>query len=134
MSQSFDKFLKLRRAAATDYTNGKADAVVTLSADSGPASFFGPDGSVVEGAAAVRKSYSDGASYFNEGGATELDIRDQGASGDIGFWSGFQRARVLLKDKDKPVDMVLRITEIFRRQDGEWRMVHRHASMAKPGA
>jgi ketosteroid isomerase-like protein len=27
--------------------------------------------------------------------------------------------------------MTLRVSEVFRRKEGEWRMVHRHASVAK---
>ena len=55
----------------------------------------------------------------------------KGASGDLAFWTGYQVATVQIGDMPKPMEMRIRLTEVFRRIGGEWKMVHRHADMGK---
>jgi ketosteroid isomerase-like protein len=38
-----------------------------------------------------------------------------------------ERDRVKVGDDDANASSSLRVTSIFRREDGEWRLVHRHA-------
>jgi ketosteroid isomerase-like protein len=131
MSQIFEEFLEKRRAAASAYVKGDARAVTDLSVSSGAATFFDPGGDIVKGADAVLKAYREGAQMFGPESVTEIEIHDYGSSGDVGFWAGLQRATLAIKGRAEPAEMTLRVSEVFRRKEGEWRMVHRHASVAK---
>ena len=48
------------------------------------------------------------------------------SSGDLGYTVGFERSRVSFEG-GPPRDMVVRVTHIYRRIDGDWKVVHRHA-------
>ena len=128
---SFSQFLQQRTEAAAAYVRGDAGPIVALSTTQPPATFFGPDGGSVHDPDNVTASYRDGASHFQPDGTSRLEILQSGASDDIGFWTGFQHATVKMAANGHLQQMKLRITEIFRLEDGAWKLVHRHADMAK---
>jgi len=125
----FSLFLAARQAAADDYVHGRAQAVDALTADRPPVTFFGPDGKVVKGTEAVVSAFDAGAARFGPGGDSQLEILQSAEGGDIGYWCGLQHAKVEMDGKTVP--MTLRVTELFRRGDGAWKLVHRHADTMK---
>jgi len=131
MAESFQAFMKRREAAARAYTKGDVKPVSELTSRHEPVTFFGPDGGSTKGSAAVRKSFDVGAAQFLPGSDGELEILDAAGDDSVGYWTGIQHARVKMKGKDGIIPMDLRITETFRREDGEWKLAHRHADMLK---
>jgi len=125
----FDNFLEQRTAAAGAYAAGDPAPVDALVAKGGAATFHSPLGDTVFGAAAVAARYRTDAASFKAGGGTRFEILQKESSGDLGFWTGFQVATVQFAGQDKPIEMKIRVTEVFRRLDGEWKMVHRHADV-----
>jgi ketosteroid isomerase-like protein len=131
MSESFEEFMRRRETAARAYVAGDPSLVEALAASDGPATFFDPAGGFIEGAKQVNAANRLGASAFGPKGVTFLEVKDQGVAGDLAFWTGFQDADIEVKATGAIVPMRLRVTEVFRRTEGEWRMVHRHASPAR---
>lgn len=125
--KSFKEFMKKRDKAANDYVIGKAETLGKLVTDVSPATFFGPQGGHKSGAKDVYKKYEGDAAIFNSGSESEFEILQMNASEGIAYWVGFQKAKVFMKGKDEPITMNLRVTEIFRFEDDDWKMVHRHA-------
>ena len=125
--QDFERFMQEREAAARAYVNGDPAPLAELSARSGDATFFSPSGSVVSGAGAVSARYAEDAKGFATGSDTHFEIIQMGASDGIAYWVGYQRAMAKLRGKDEAVPFDLRVTEIYRREGGNWKMVHRHA-------
>jgi ketosteroid isomerase-like protein len=111
-----------------------------LTSKLGAASFFPPGGGHVQGPVAVNGRYAHDVHAFGEGTeSSRFEIFHSGADGGVGYWTGLQHARVQLKGKADIVAMTLRVTEVFRKETGAWKIVHRHADMLaapqdKPGA
>jgi ketosteroid isomerase-like protein len=62
------------------------------------------------------------------GGTGKVELTEIVESGDLAYTVGFERERVSVDDG--PVrERVLRVTQIYRRIDGQWRVVHRHADV-----
>lgn len=127
--EDFDAFMQQRESASNDYIRGDARSVSALCTDREPATFMPPSGAVIEGAAATRTAQVDGAAAFGPDSHGRFEVLSSGADGDLAYWTGRQIATMDVKGQDRPVEMVLRTTEVFRREDGRWRLVHRHADI-----
>ena len=66
------------------------------------------------------------ATNFTGCSAHNLDVTAAGVSGDLGYIVGAEHTTASV-GAETPVPYALRVTLIFRREDGEWKEVHRHA-------
>lgn len=123
--QTFNDFMKTRDSAASAFSRGQPDEVLALTTSKEPATFFGPYGQTMQGPDVVRKYYEGVRDQFGTGGKGHLEILHSGESGDLAYWCGFQKAAIELEGKLVQTD--LRVTELFRRENGDWKLVHRHA-------
>src|SRR4051812_42676937 len=123
---SFADFMQRRRQVAAAFVNGDPTPLRDISTQTDPATIFGPQGGAEQGATHVLEVNETSSHQFH-GGTTEIEVLHCGASGDLGYWTGFQPASVHLGGKADPVQMRLRVTEVFRREGGRWKLIHRHA-------
>jgi NAD(P)H-dependent FMN reductase/ketosteroid isomerase-like protein len=125
----FDDFMARRAQVAAAYSNGDAEPLHGITAQTGTTTFFPPSGGFIAGAREVTHRYDEDAKIFSPGAHSSLEIFDSGTSGQLAFWTGLQDFAGTVRGK--PAKMKLRITEIFKLIDGGWKLVHRHAD---PGA
>ena len=72
----------------------------------------------------VEPAFRTVASWFSGSTEYEFEVIAAGASGDLAYTVGYERNRVLVHGE--PRTYTLRVTHVYRREDGEWRIVHRH--------
>jgi ketosteroid isomerase-like protein len=53
------------------------------------------------------------------------------ASGDLAYTVGFERGEMAV-DAGSPRPMTIRVTHVYRRIDGAWKLAHRHADFPPP--
>ena len=121
-----DQFIRTREDVARAFVNGQLAPLLNIVTRASPATFFGPDGDSVQGGIPVLSRYERDACLF-ESGSTDIEVLHMGASGDYAFWVGFQRAKVRLSKSQETVSFNLRVTELFRKEGHEWKLIHRHA-------
>lgn len=111
--------------AAEAFAKGDAVPLATIIATVSPATFFDPQGESVREAEDVRTRYERDAAVF-QSGITHFEILHLAVSDTLAYWVGFQVGVATVKDKGE-VNFKLRVTEVFRKDENEWKLIHRHA-------
>jgi ketosteroid isomerase-like protein len=104
---------------------GDPQPYADLWAKSDDVTLFGAWGPIERGARRLAETFRWVGSRFG-GGALIPENTVAFASGDLAYTVGFERGEVAV-DGGPVRPMTLRVTHIYRRADGEWRLVHRHA-------
>ena len=120
----FGTFMELREAAAQQYEAGDAEPLRRMATQHPPATLFSADGATKLGADRVLEAYEKS---MTTDGETHFEVLQSAASDGLAYWVGLQHSTVRVADSITPRQIVLRVTELFRREKGEWKLIHRHA-------
>lgn len=122
------------REALRLYVQGDPEPVAAFFSQREDVSLANPLGPPLRGPADVRAGIVQGASHFIEGGALrfeEVSSRFEEVSrfstGDLGYVVQLERHEGRVVGRNDPVRISLRVTMVFRPEDGEWKVAHRHA-------
>jgi ketosteroid isomerase-like protein len=113
------------RAALVAMGSGNPDPYIACWAASGDATLFGAWGLIEKGFARLAETFRWVGTRFKSGALVPEDIVSS-ESGDLAYTVGFERGEITLDDGVTAV-MTIRVTYIYRRVDGEWRLIRRHA-------
>ena len=112
--------------AAGDFAGGDPQPYRSLWAQDGDVTIFGAWGAYEQGWQAVGPRLDWAAARFASGG-TQQEILSMGSSGDLGYTVALERGQVRLAGESVAAPMLLRVTHVYRRVGGEWKIIHRHA-------
>jgi hypothetical protein len=94
------------------------------------ATLANPFGGVARGWGEVPDRTDRAASYYTDGEVVRIDTISSGHTDEIGYCFEIEYLRGRLGTRDVIDEIGLRTTSVFRCEDGDWKLVHRHADPA----
>ncbi len=125
----FQTFLARWEEAQSRFINGDPTLWKQNALHRDEATIFGAFGGHEKGWNEVGPRYDWASSQFKESEAKiKVEYLNSGVSGDLAFTVAIERQEnVRLGDQDEPAPRALRVTQIFRKEEGAWKLLHRHA-------
>ncbi len=112
--------------AETELHNGDPTLRLEMWSTKDPVTLFGAYGPCKSGTEEVTRISHWAASRFSNCIAYNFDLVAAGVSGDLAYTVGYERSQ--RSEDGVPVEpSTLRVTHVYHRENGEWKIVHRHA-------
>ena len=111
--------------------NGDPEPRLAMWSTQDPVTILGAMKDVI-GSEEARQAFHWLASRFSNLTDYRFELVAAGASGDLAYTVGYEHASFSM-DGGPVAPLTLRVTHVYRREDGEWRNVHRHADAPPTG-
>ncbi len=116
--------------AETAIHNGDAAPRMAMWSTKDPVTLFGAM-KTNSGWADVSSTFRWLASRFSDCTSYDLELVAAGTSGDLAYTVGYEHTTASVNGAEK--SYTLRVTHVYRREDGEWKIVHRHGDQPPQG-
>jgi ketosteroid isomerase-like protein len=120
-------FIERYQAAARSFSRGDPEPVKALYSHQEDVTLANPFGPAVRGWGKVSAALDFASSRFSEGGVEDFEIIASYRSGDLVTMLATERWQARVGDRPEAERFELRVTSTLRREDGEWKLIHRHA-------
>ena len=130
--EEFRATMLARQTAAEEaMVHGDAGPRMELWSRRAPVTLFGAIGMSESGWDQLSQTFTWVASRFSNVSDFRFDVELVEVSGDMAYTLGFERWNGSIAGR--PIEPVtVRVTHVYRREDGEWKIVHRHGD--NPGS
>lgn len=129
MAEDFRTTLARQRKANAAVFAGDAEPYIAMWARRGPVSLFGGWGPCRTDRGEMRRVFGWVGSRFGAGTEMTTDFEVEHVGTDVAYTVGYEHGHASI-DGGPARPMRIRVTHIYRLEDGEWRLVHRHGDFA----
>jgi ketosteroid isomerase-like protein len=129
--EALTRTLEEETAISAAMQNGDPLPRINSWASSDDITLFGAWGPIEKGHEAVTDTMRWVGSRFSGASGVSIEHTVIASSGDLAYTVGFERSQVSVEG-GPPHEQVIRVTHIYRRIEGKWKLVHRHADFAPP--
>ena len=124
----FQAFLRRWEEAQSRFLNGDPSLWKKNSSQREDATIFGAFGGYEKGWKEVGPRYDWAASQYSPSGAKKgVEYLNVTVGSDLACTVSIERDEVQVGGQSKPEPRALRVTQVFRKEDGAWKLLHRHA-------
>lgn len=117
--------LPVQLQAEEELHNGDVAPRLDLWSHADPVTLFGAAGPCNSGWEDVSRTFGRVASWFSNCADYRFELLAAGVSGDLAYTVGYEHCTTSF-NSGPPKARTLRVTHIYRREDGRWKIVHRH--------
>jgi ketosteroid isomerase-like protein len=125
LGEFLDTFVPRQEAADHELHKGDPEPRMNLWTREDPVTVLGAFGVAASGWKEIRETFEWVASQFSRCESFRLEIIAAGVSGDLAYTVGYEHSMVS-RDGGPAQPNRLRVTHVYRRENGEWKIVHRH--------
>jgi ketosteroid isomerase-like protein len=124
---SLDELLDRYYRALDPFSRGDPESVKGLYSETEEVTLANPFGPARRGREAVMAALDYGSSRMSDGEVVGCDELARYTSDELATILVVEHWRARIGDRDSVESFDLRVTTTFRRESGEWKIVHRHA-------
>ncbi|MFF0340621.1 YybH family protein [Kribbella sp. NPDC004875] len=133
VTEDFETFLRRFEEANTAFVNGDPSLWLPLVSRSEQTSIFGGFGGQEVGWSEIGPRYEWASAQFRASGAEiRFEYLDKHVGADTAYTVAIERGTVHHVTQTEPVPHLLRTTMVFRAENGQWKITHRHADPLNP--
>ncbi len=125
LQEFLDTFVPRQEAADSALHDGDPEPRMALWSREDPVTLLGAFGVAASGWDEVSETFRWVARQFTDAEGFRLEVIAAGLSGDLAYTVGYEHSMVAL-DNGPLRPNRLRVTHVYRREHGEWKVVHRH--------
>lgn len=127
VARDLDEFIEQYHQACVPFSRGDSAPMKELFSRADDVLLANPFGPAVLGWTAASDRLDFASSRFRDGDVTRFDEVVRYTAGDLVVLHETEYWQSRVADRDVVEPWVLRVTTTFRRENGAWRVVHRHA-------
>src|SRR5215210_897412 len=125
--EDFDEVLEQYHQALDEFMKGNPESAKKLFSHRDDVTLANPFGPVAHGWAQVAEAMERAASHYRDGEATGFENVAKYVSDELAYTVELERCKARVEGRDDVTPIAVRVTTIFRAEDGTWKVVHRHA-------
>jgi ketosteroid isomerase-like protein len=123
-----DQLIEQYQQALGEFMKGNPEPVQKLFSHRGDVTLANPLGPPAHGWEQVAQTIERAASNFRDGEFLSAEIIERNVTPELAYALWLERAKAKVSgEEDIFVPIALRVTMIFRPEEGTWKVVHRHA-------